>query len=231
MRWMVTMVLVGLTASSARAQARGPRTAPPLPAPGQAVTVSGGGLDPATAQQIRDAVAEARKALVRLKEVQNARCESVKERADLAADQVDAKLERISLALEKAAGQPAQVQVVSPSSPPLVQPVVVIERVDEQGEVEPPFLSVGEVDRLSQAVAAESFAEDQLRVLRLGLSGVPVQVNDAKGLLARFNFGEDKLKALQLLTPHLYDRQNAYQLIEAFTFSDDKDAARRILSR
>ena len=202
------------------------------PAPSQTVTVSGGGLDPATERQIVEAVAEARKALARLRELQNARCESVKERADAASELIDAKLERILLAVEKSsATQPVQGQVVSAQQPQLRHPVVVTE-TDETPAVEgPPYLLPEEVERLSQAVASESFAEDQLRVLRLGFTGIPIQAVDAKALLGRFNFGEDKLKALQVMAPYLYDRQNAFQLLDAFTFSDDKAAAQRILAR
>jgi hypothetical protein len=229
-------LLLIVAAPGVHAQTRGSRVVLPPSAAVAPVQVAApaGGLDAATRQQIVDAVAEAKQALARLRNAQNARCEAVKERTDLAAEQVEAKLERILLALDRAATTTA---VVPPPPPPgrpgLLQPVDVREAVDAAAAeaVEPPFLSGSEVLRLSQAVAAESFAEDQLRVLRLGVNGVPVQVSDAKGLLERFTFAEDKLKALQILAPYLYDRQNAFQLLDTFTFSDDKEAAQRILSR
>ncbi len=220
MRTTIAILLV-LLASPAGAQTRRTTRTTTLtttpPASTQTLAVTGGGLDEATRRQIIEAVDEARKALFRLKEARNARCESVKERADLAAEQIDAKLERILLVLEK--------------QPTFVHPVVVTETVETPEEQGPAWLLADEVARLSQAVASESFAEDQLRVLRLGFTGVPILVNDAKDLLARFNFSEDKLKALQVMVPYLYDRQNAFQLLDAFTFSDDKAEAQRILAR
>ena len=217
MRTLTVLLALTLGAAPVTAERRGH---PPTPPPAVAVAVPAG-LDADTRARIEEAVADARKALQRLRDTKGVRCEVAKERADLAAEQVEAKLERILLALERQGA----------AKPVLVQPVVVTETVETEADAGPPYLSVDEVERLSQAVAAESFAEDQLRVLRLGFTDVPIQAADAKGLLARFTFAEDKLKALQILAPHLYDRQNAFQLLDAFTFSDDKEAAQRILSR
>jgi len=228
---LVGLVALALGATAASAQVGGARRHDPPPLT-QTVTVSGGGLDPDTERDIVEAVRDAQKALLRLRELQNARCESVKERADAASELIDAKLERILLAVDKGARrQPVQVQVTPPEHPRHQHPVVVTETDEVPEAVAPAFLLPEEVERLSQAVAAESFAEDQLRVLRLGFTGVPIQVADAKALLARFNFGEDKLKALQVMAPYLYDRQNAFQILDVFTFSDDKAAAQRILAR
>lgn len=232
MRTMLAGLLALTLASTAVAQVGHSRTTTVRPAPSPTVTVSGGGLDPEARRQIVDAVAEARKALQRLRDMQNVRCESVKERADATSDVIDARLERILLAVEKSgSNQPVQVQVMAPEHPRHKHPIEVTETDETPVAERPPYLLPEEIERLSQAVAAESFAEDQLRVLRLGFTDLPIQAADAKALLARFTFGEDKLKALQVMAPFLYDRQNAFQILDAFTFSDDKAAAQRLLSR
>jgi hypothetical protein len=50
-------------------------------------------------------------------------------------------------------------------------------------------------------------------------------------VIRRLSFSSDKLRALELLAPRMVDRQNAFKIYDAFTFSSDKEKARAILRR
>ena len=91
-------------------------------------------------------------------------------------------------------------------------------------------MTPAEVSRLTGAVGSEAFADDKLRVLQLGTSsGLWMRASDVITVLGGFQFGDDKLKALQLMAGHIYDRENAFQILKSFTFSEEKERAQQIL--
>ena len=58
-----------------------------------------------------------------------------------------------------------------------------------------------------------------------------VAVSHIERVLPLFSFSQDKLRALEIMAPRIVDRQNAFKIYNLFTFSNDKEKARRILGR
>lgn len=212
------------------------------------VTTSGGVLlDAASEAQLVQAVEDARDELAHLQRLKGRACP---DRAALIGEKADLKLERALLVLQQARQQggasvqvsagvmggpgvvaapgvvvtthDGQVGVVAHPAPAMAPPVVVVED-------EPVVMSPGDVQRLVAAVSSESFADDKLGVLEMGLREQYILVRDARALLDLFSFGDDKLKALERMAPAIADRDRQFQLLDAFSFSDDKKKARAIL--
>lgn len=83
--------------------------------------------------------------------------------------------------------------------------------------------------QLTQAMARESFSREKLTVLREAARGDNFLVSQTKLLLEQFSFSNDKLEAVRILWPRVLDRDNAFQLYGAFSFSSDKEKLRKIL--
>jgi hypothetical protein len=81
------------------------------------------------------------------------------------------------------------------------------------------------------AIQGESFSEGQLRVLGDAAQGRCFLVSHVEAILPLFSFENDKLKALEMLSAALLDRQNGFRIYALFTFEQSKADARRILSR
>ena len=84
---------------------------------------------------------------------------------------------------------------------------------------------------LKTAIKGESFADGRLRVLRSACQDGYFLVGQVKQLLDLYSFGDDKLKALEILAPQILDRENSFQLYQAFEFDGERDQARAILQR
>lgn len=87
-------------------------------------------------------------------------------------------------------------------------------------------------DQLKAAAARETFTQNRHAVVQtaLGTGGhAALTVQQLGELIDLFNMSADKIEVLKLGAPRLVDRQNAYQLIEKFTFTQDKLHAQRIL--
>ena len=48
-------------------------------------------------------------------------------------------------------------------------------------------------------------------------------------MLSELAFDNDKLRALEILAPHIVDRQDGYRLFKQFPFEASKQRAQRIL--
>ncbi|MBN1207114.1 MAG: DUF4476 domain-containing protein [Myxococcaceae bacterium] len=92
-------------------------------------------------------------------------------------------------------------------------------------------ISEDQLQSLMRAMGRESFGEGKLRVLESAASTQNFLVPQVMKILQRFSFGEDKLDAVRLLWPRVLDRDNAFQLYQAFTFSGEKDELRQIIGR
>ena len=90
-------------------------------------------------------------------------------------------------------------------------------------------VSDGQLQRIVNAVARESFAANKLRVLQESLRDNYFVVGQVQQLLGSFSFAADRLNAVRALWPRVLDRQNGYQLNSAFTFSKDKEELQRII--
>jgi hypothetical protein len=198
----------------------------------QTLTVGGAGLSQERVLDLRALLQEARADLRKLHKLKSkgGRCDMVKERAELIGEKTAIKLERALMLLDQPGGTATvnvHMNVQDPHQGHLDHAVVVAEVpvVEEP----PPVMTPGEVGRLSSAVASEAFADDKLSVLRLAMAGLLMRAADVSVVLGGFQFGEDKLKALQLMAGYIYDRENSFQILQAFTFSEEKKRAQQIL--
>jgi hypothetical protein len=92
-------------------------------------------------------------------------------------------------------------------------------------------VSEDQLQSLMRAIQKESFGDGKLRVLE---SAAPTQyflVPQVMKILQKFSFGEDKLDAVRVLWPRVLDRENAYQLYQAFSFPAEKDELKGIIGR
>ncbi len=78
-------------------------------------------------------------------------------------------------------------------------------------------------------IAGEDFADDQLRIVKMGAKNAWLSCNQIKMILALFDFANDKLDALRIMWPRVVDSQNSYSVIDSFEFSNDKEAAESIM--
>jgi hypothetical protein len=190
-------------------------------------------VDPAALDQLREALQQARREVANVQAAQGLPCHELKDKARLAAERADLKLERAQLVLDKLA---ACTPNLGPTVVVAAPPVTVV--VDHQPQEEPDqpietsavaYLRPDAVTQLQSALEAESFADDKLRVLHTAMTGTRIKVEDVKTLLAQFSFGDDRLKALSMMAPYLWDRANAFKILESFSFSDEKAKAEAIL--
>jgi len=91
-------------------------------------------------------------------------------------------------------------------------------------------MSESDFSNLIKRINAESFSDDQMRVLRTAAKNHNFKVNQIVRILDCFSFGEDKLSALSISYPGCLDPQNNYEILDAFTYSDDKSEAERIIN-
>lgn len=105
-----------------------------------------------------------------------------------------------------------------PQPPPPPPPVPAVQPISE-----------AQLDGLSRAIARESFGDGKLRVLESAASQQYFLVPQVLKLLQRFTFSQDRLQAARVLWPRVLDRDNAYQLYGAFTFSGEKEEMKRII--
>lgn len=84
-------------------------------------------------------------------------------------------------------------------------------------------------DSLVRQVDGESFADDQLTVLRTAASTNTFSPSQAAGLLDEFSFSSDQLGALRVMAPRLEPGDTSV-ILRAFTFSSDQEEAQGILA-
>lgn len=112
---------------------------------------------------------------------------------------------------------------------PVVTREVVVQPVAARPVEASPCGSEGDFQSVSEAIGSEDFSDGKLRVLEDAASSRRFCVDQTVRLLGMFDFGSDKLKALQIVAPGLTDRQNKFKIYKAFTFDSERDEARRIL--
>lgn len=90
-------------------------------------------------------------------------------------------------------------------------------------------ISENQLQSLVRAINKESFGDGKLRVIEAAAPTQYFVVPQVMKLLQRFSFGEDKLNAVRLLWPRVLDRENSFQLYQAFNFPSEKEELRRII--
>ncbi len=92
-------------------------------------------------------------------------------------------------------------------------------------------ISEGQLQQLLNAIAKESFGDGKIRVLESAAPSQYFLVPQVMKILQRFSFGDDKLDAVRTLWPRVLDRDNSYQLYQAFNFEGEKNQLREIIGR
>ena len=96
--------------------------------------------------------------------------------------------------------------------------------------VEGPFpISDKEFNQLLQSIREESFEENQLSIIEISSKYNYFTVNQVVKVINELTYSSGKLSALKLLYPNVVDPENAHIIINAFTYSSDKEKAREII--
>jgi hypothetical protein len=112
------------------------------------------------------------------------------------------------------------------NSPPPPQPMPAPQPVPS---VQP--ISDGQLQQLMAAIGKEPFGDGKMRVLESAAQSQYFLVPQVLKLLGRFSFGDDKLDAVRTLWPKVLDRENSFQLYQAFNFQGEKDQLKQIIGR
>lgn len=92
-------------------------------------------------------------------------------------------------------------------------------------------MSEAEFKKLKSNVENESFADDQISVIRIAAKNKYFTIDQLIRLLSVFSFAEDKIEAVRIVYPKVVDPDNAHNLMSAFTYSDDKKTVENIISQ
>lgn len=125
--------------------------------------------------------------------------------------------------LQKQLGRARQVQlqiVVPPPAPPPPPP--------PPPQYGPQPMPNEALRGLVAGVRAESFLEGKLRVIQEAASTNFFLVAQLRQLVDQIPFSSGKVRAVEICAPRLLDRENAFNLYGAFTFSADKEKVRAI---
>jgi hypothetical protein len=94
------------------------------------------------------------------------------------------------------------------------------------GPQQPAVASAQELSQIRRAIAAESFGDDQLAVLRAASQGRHFTSAQVLSLMEQFTFSDERIDAAVLLYPQVLDQQNWYTVYSALSFSSDKSTLR-----
>jgi hypothetical protein len=87
-----------------------------------------------------------------------------------------------------------------------------------------------ELQRIMTAMSREPFGDDKMNVLESAVGNNYFTVEQVMKVLPQFQFSKDKLQAVRVLWVRVLDRQNSFQLYNAFQFSNDKAELKRIIN-
>ncbi|MDP8220591.1 MAG: DUF4476 domain-containing protein [Candidatus Stygibacter frigidus] len=85
--------------------------------------------------------------------------------------------------------------------------------------------------QLVSSIENESFADDQLLYVRTAANSHYFSVNQIEQLLDIFTYAEDKLACLRITYPKIVNKDNSFRIISHFTYDDDKKAAQSIINQ
>lgn len=83
--------------------------------------------------------------------------------------------------------------------------------------------------RFYNDIKREHFKDEQLKVIASGVKRNRFTCNQCIRLMSIFNFDDEKLKALEILTSHLLDKENSREIIKELSFISSQDKAKRLL--
>jgi len=86
-------------------------------------------------------------------------------------------------------------------------------------------------NQLVSNIDDEAFADDQLLYVRTAANSHYFSISQIEQLLDVFTFAEDKLACLRITYPKVVDKDNSFTIISHFTYEDDKKAAENIINQ
>ena len=92
-------------------------------------------------------------------------------------------------------------------------------------------MTESQFNQLLQNLKNEGFADDQTAVVRVAAQSQFFTVNQLIRLLNVFTFASDKIEIVRIVYPRIVDKENAHNLLGAFTYSSDKKAVEQIIGR
>lgn len=150
------------------------------------------------------------------KKTAEARAAAEREAARLAAEREEA---RLAAEREAAAKRAAEAPPPGPGTSPTT----------ETTPASPtPAAEPSDVDRIVAAVEAESFSDGKLSALEFTAKDKRLSAAEARRVIDLFGFTSDKMSALKILRDKVTDRQNWNLLVDAFSASTDREAARKL---
>jgi hypothetical protein len=101
---------------------------------------------------------------------------------------------------------------------------------DQQNEtVEPMEMNEADFQLLFNSVKNEMYEPDQLSVIEISARYNFFSVNQLVRLLDLFSYSNGKVEMVRMLYPNVIDKSNSHQLINAFTYSSDKEKVKEII--
>src|SRR5690606_12879867 len=173
--------------------------------------------DEAVAQAQEHAREQARLAAER----EQARLDAAREQARLDAEREQARLDAAREQAERDAERERTVPDDGDDSTPDPQTPT------DQPKTTPPA-GGRDIDRILAAVRAEGMSSDKLAALAFSAKKATVTAAEARKVLEEFGMSSDMLEALKLLRDRIEDPENWQVLVDAFSFSADREAARAL---
>ena len=87
-----------------------------------------------------------------------------------------------------------------------------------------------EFQRLLTNVKNETFADDQMSVVRIAANSKHFTCDQLIQLVVAFSFADEKIDVVRIVYPKVVDKGNAHNILGAFTYSDDKKEVEQIIS-
>lgn len=91
-------------------------------------------------------------------------------------------------------------------------------------------MSDEEFTQLIENIKNESFEDDQLSIIQISSEYNFFTVNQVVRVIDLMTYSSGKLKTLEYLYPNVIDKNNSHQIINAFTYSSDKEKAQEIIN-
>lgn len=82
---------------------------------------------------------------------------------------------------------------------------------------------------IMKKVRGASFSSGKLDLIEVAAIGGYFTCSQCSQMLSAFSFASDKMKALELVSYHIVDPENASAVYSQFTFSSDKDKAAQLI--
>ncbi len=105
--------------------------------------------------------------------------------------------------------------------------VVVTERIYPRRYIEPMYLSVDRFERVLWDLDRARFEEDRVAIIHRVARLYTVTTHQARAMVSRLRFGENRLGALVDLHPRVRDRDRWYRVYDLLTSGEDRRRLRR----